>query len=123
MLRRYKARPTPPAPMPKVLLHKYNIDKLIFQRHCRQYDESKCLASVVYHDAELSMIMGERPFRPGDTATPRWYGPRWMPAETCGVKAIAGKIATGDTFVGDAAARKPSRKSATRLRGDGKALL
>ena len=37
---------------------------------------------------------------------PPWCRRRLDACQACGVKAIAGRIATGDTFVGDAATKK-----------------
>ena len=75
----------------QVLCTKYNIDKLIFSGIAGNMTSKigigdVCVGeTVMYHDAELSMI---------------------AQSDACGVKAIAGKIATGDTFVGDAATKK-----------------
>ena len=70
----------------QVLCTKYGIDKLIFQRHCRQYDQQDrhrdvCVGeTVVYHDAELSMIAQSAPFQTEYHAIPRWCRPRSTPA-------------------------------------------
>ena len=72
----------------QVLCTKYGIDKLIFSGIAGNMTSKigigdVCVGeTVVYHEAAL------------DACT------------ACGVKAIAGKIATGDTFVGDAETKK-----------------
>ena len=62
--------------------------------------------TVVYHDAELSMIAQSAPFQTEYHGDPALVQAALDACEACGVKAIAGKIATGDTFVGDAATKK-----------------
>lgn len=60
---------------------------------------------VVYHDADADCIEQSAPFLrefPGD---PRLVQAALDACAACGVKAIAGKIATGDRFVGDSATK------------------
>ena len=66
--------------------------------------------TVVYHDAELSMIAQSAPFQTEYHGDPALVQTALDACEACGVKAIAGKIATGDTFVGDAATKKTIEK-------------
>ena len=97
----------------QVLCTKYGIDKLIFSGIAGNMTSKigigdVCVGeTVVYHDAELSMIAQERtvPDRNyhGD---PALVQVALDACTACGVKAIAGKIATGDTFVGDAETKK-----------------
>ena len=62
--------------------------------------------TVVYHDAELDMLAQSAPFLKEYHGDPQLVQAALDACEACGVKAIAGKIATGDTFVGDAATKK-----------------
>ena len=62
--------------------------------------------TVVYHDAELSMIAQSAPFQTEYHGDPALVRAALDACAACGVKAIAGKIATGDTFVGDAETKK-----------------
>ena len=96
----------------QVLCTKYNIDKLIFSGIAGNMTSKigigdVCVGeTVVYHDAELSMIAQSAPFQTEYHGDPALVQAALDACEACGVKAIAGKIATGDTFVGDAATKK-----------------
>ena len=96
----------------QVLCTKYNIDKLIFSGIAGNMTSKigigdVCVGeTVVYHDAELSMIAQSAPFQTEYHGAPALVQAALDACEACGVKAIAGKIATGDTFVGDAATKK-----------------
>ncbi len=94
-----------------MLCTKYGIDKLIFSGIAGNMTSKigigdVCIGeTVVYHDAELSMIARVHRSRPSTTAIPL-VQVALDACAACGVKAIAGKIATGDTFVGDAETKK-----------------
>ena len=69
----------------QVLCTKYGIDKLIFSGIAGNMTSKigigdVCIGeTVVYHDAELSMIAQSAPFQTEYPATQRWSGPRWTP--------------------------------------------
>ena len=62
--------------------------------------------SVVYHDAELSMIAQSAPFLKAYPGDPEMIAAAEAACAACGVKSITGLIATGDTFVGDSETKK-----------------
>lgn len=62
--------------------------------------------SVVYHDAELSMIAQSAPFLKAYSGDPEMIAAAEAACAACGVKSITGLIATGDTFVGDSETKK-----------------
>lgn len=96
----------------QVLCTKYGIDKLIFSGIAGNMTSrigigDVCVGeTVVYHDAELSMIAQSAPFQTEYHGDPALVQAALDACTACGVKAIAGKIATGDTFVGDAETKK-----------------
>ena len=89
----------------QVLCTKYNIDKLIFSGIAGNMTSKigigdVCVGeTVVYHDAELSMIAQSAPFQTEYHGDPALVQAALDACEACGVKAIAGKIATGDQFI------------------------
>ena len=91
----------------QVLCTKYGIDKLIFSGIAGNMTSKigigdVCIGeTVVYHDAELSMIAQSAPFQTEYHGDPALVRTALDACAACGVKAIAGKIATGDLFVGD----------------------
>ena len=96
----------------QVLCTKYCIDRLIFSGIAGNMTSKigigdVCIGeTVVYHDAELSMIAQSAPFQTEYHGDPALVQTALDACAACGVKAIAGKIATGDTFVGDAETKK-----------------
>ena len=62
--------------------------------------------TVFYHDAQLDMLAQSAPFLKEYRGDPALVQAALDACQACGVKAIAGRIATGDTFVGDAATKK-----------------
>lgn len=62
--------------------------------------------TVVYHDAQDDMICQSAPFLKEYSGDPALVDAALAACEACGVKAIAGKIATGDLFVGDAETKR-----------------
>ena len=62
--------------------------------------------TVVYHDADMDMLCQSAPFTKEYHGDPVLVQAALDACAACGVKAIAGKIATGDTFVGDTATKQ-----------------
>ena len=60
---------------------------------------------VVYHDADTDCIVQSAPFLEEFPGDPALVQSALDACAACGVKAIAGKIATGDRFVGDSATK------------------
>ena len=86
----------------QVLITKFGAEKIIFSGIAGNMTSKIGIGDVVigktvlYHDAQLDMICQTPPFLkeyPGD--------PALIAAAEAGVKALVGKIATGDLFVGD----------------------
>ena len=96
----------------QVLCTRYGIDWLIFSGIAGNMTSKigigdVCVGeTVVYHDAELDMLAQSAPFLKEYHGDPALVAAALDACAACGVKAIAGKIATGDTFVGDAATKK-----------------
>ena len=96
----------------QVLCTRYGIDRLIFSGIAGNMTSkigigNVCVGeTVVYHDAELDMLAQSAPFLKEYHGDPALVAAALDACAACGVKAIAGKIATGDTFVGDAATKK-----------------
>ena len=61
--------------------------------------------TVVYHDAEDSMIAQSAPFLTEYPGDPALVEAALAACAALGVKAIAGRIATGDRFIGDSATK------------------
>ena len=96
----------------QVLITKFGAEKIIFSGIAGNMTSKigigdVCVGeTVVYHDAELSMIAQSAPFQTEYHGDPALVQAALDACTACGVKAIAGKIATGDTFVGDAETKK-----------------
>ena len=96
----------------QVLCTRYGIDRLIFSGIAGNMTSKigigdVCVGeTVVYHDAELDMLAQSAPFLKEYHGDPALVAAALDACAACGIKAIAGKIATGDTFVGDAATKK-----------------
>ena len=96
----------------QVLCTRYGTDRLIFSGIAGNMTSKigigdVCVGeTVVYHDAELDMLAQSAPFLKEYHGDPALVAAALDACAACGVKAIAGKIATGDTFVGDAATKK-----------------
>ena len=61
--------------------------------------------TVLYHDAQLDMICQNPPFLKEYTGDPELIAAAEKACAEAGVKALVGKIATGDLFVGDSATK------------------
>lgn len=96
----------------QVLCTKYNVDKLIFSGIAGNMTAKIGIGDVVvgrevvYHDAEPDMICQSAPFLKEFACDPALVDAALAACDRLGVKAIAGKIATGDQFVGDTATKK-----------------
>lgn len=96
----------------QVLITKYGAEKIIFSGIAGNMTSKigigdVCVGkTVLYHDAELDMLAQSAPFLKEYTGDPALVQAAMAACEACGVKAIAGKIATGDLFVGDAATKQ-----------------
>ena len=95
----------------QVLITRYGAEKILFSGVAGNMTSrigigDVCVGQlVVYHDADARCIVQSAPFLeefPGDPALVRCA---LDACAACGVKAIAGKITTGDRFVGDSATK------------------
>ena len=95
----------------QVLCTKYGIGRLIFSGVAGNMTGKigigdVCVGETVfYHDAELDMLAQSAPFLTEYHGDPALVQAALDACSACGVKAIAGRIATGDTFVGDSATK------------------
>ena len=91
----------------QVLCTKYGIDKLIFSGIAGNMTSKIGIGDVVigktvlYHDAQLDMICQNPPFLKEYAGDPALIAAAEAACAEAGVKALVGKIATGDLFVGD----------------------
>ena len=96
----------------QVLITKYGAEKIIFSGIAGNMTSKigigdVCVGeTVVYHDAQNDMIAQSAPFTAEYHGDPALVKAALDACNACGVKAIAGKIATGDLFVGDAVIKK-----------------
>ena len=96
----------------QVLITKFGAEKIIFSGIAGNMTSKigigdVCVGeTVVYHDAQNDMIAQSAPFTAEYHGDPALVKAALDACNACGVKAIAGKIATGDLFVGDAATKK-----------------
>ena len=96
----------------QVLITRYGAEKIIFSGIAGNMTAKIGIGDVVvgqtvfYHDAELDMLCQSAPFLKAYTGDPALVALALDACRACGVKAIAGRIATGDRFVGDAATKK-----------------
>ncbi len=95
----------------QVLITKYGAERIIFSGIAGNMSSQIGIGdvvvgkTVVYHDAQDDMIAQSAPFTavyPGDETL---VNAAMEACKAAGVKAIAGKIATGDQFVGDSATK------------------
>ena len=80
----------------QVLITKFGAEKIIF---------SGIAGNMLYHDAQLDMICQNPPYRKEYTGDPELIAAAEKACAEAGVKALVGKIATGDLFVGDSATK------------------
>ena len=95
----------------QVLITKFGAEKIIFSGIAGNMTSKIGIGDVVigktvlYHDAQLDMICQNPPFLKEYTGDPALIAAAEKACADAGVKALAGKIATGDMFVGDSATK------------------
>lgn len=95
----------------QVLITKFCAEKIIFSGIAGNMTSKIGIGDVVigktvlYHDAQLDMICQNPPFLKEYTGDPALIAAAEKACANVGVKALAGKIATGDMFVGDSATK------------------
>ncbi len=95
----------------QVLITKFCAEKIIFSGIAGNMTSKIGIGDVVigktvlYHDAQLDMICQNPPFLKEYTGDPALIAAAEKACADAGVKALAGKIATGDMFVGDSATK------------------
>lgn len=111
----------------QVLITKYGAEKIIFSGIAGNMTSKigigdVCVGeTVVYHDAQNDMIAQSAPFTAEYHGDPALVKAALDACNACGVKAIAGKIATGDLFCWRCRHQKGYRgQMPARLRGDGR---
>ena len=91
----------------QVLITKFGAEKIIFSGIAGNMTSKIGIGDVVigktvlYHDAQLDMICQNPPFLKEYTGDPELIAAAEAACKAAGVKALTGKIATGDLFVGD----------------------
>ena len=91
----------------QVLITKFGAEKIIFSGIAGNMTSKIGIGDVVigktvlYHDAQLDMICQNPPFLKEYTGDPALIAAAEKACADAGVKALVGKIATGDLFVGD----------------------
>ena len=91
----------------QVLITKFGAEKIIFSGIAGNMTSKIGIGDVVigktvlYHDAQLDMICQNPPFLKEYTGDPALIAAAEAACKAVGVKALTGKIATGDLFVGD----------------------
>ncbi len=95
----------------QVLVTKYGAEKIIFSGIAGNMTSKVTIGdvvigkTVVYHDAELSMICQNPPYLKEYAGDPALLAAAEAACAEAGVRCLAGKIATGDRFVGDSATK------------------
>lgn len=96
----------------QVLITRYGADRIIFSGIAGNMTSKIGIGDVVigktvlYHDAQLDMICQNPPYLKEYAGDPALVAAAERACADAGVKAIAGKIATGDLFVGDSATKQ-----------------
>ena len=96
----------------QVLITKYGAERIIFSGIAGNMTTRIGIGDVVvgqtvfYHDAQLDMLSQSAPYLTEYTGDPAMVDAALSACARLGVNAIAGRIATGDLFVGDAATKK-----------------
>ena len=110
----------------QVLITRFGAEKIIFSGIAGNMTSKIGIGDVVigktvlYHDAQLDMICQNPPYLKEYTGDPALIAAAEKACAAAGVKALTGKIATGDLFVGDSETKAAiEAKCAPRLRGDG----
>ena len=95
----------------QVLITKFGAEKIIFSGIAGNMTSKIGIGDVVigktvlYHDAQLDMICQNPPYQKEYTGDPELIAAAEKACAEAGVKALVGKIATGDLFVGDSATK------------------
>ena len=95
----------------QVLATRYGVDAIIFSGVAGNLSPKIGIGDVVvgktvlYHDADMDMLDQSAPFLDEYPGDPALVQAAMDACAACGVKAIAGRIATGDRFVGDTATK------------------
>ena len=95
----------------QVLITRYGADHILFSGIAGNMSSQIGIGdvvvgrTVVYHDAEDSMIAQSAPFLTEYPGDPALVDAALAACAQLGVKAIAGRIATGDRFIGDSASK------------------
>lgn len=96
----------------QVLITKFGVEKIIFSGIAGNMTARIGIGDVVvgqtvfYHDAELDMLAQSAPYLKEYTGDPALVQAALDACQSLGVRAIAGRIATGDLFVGDAETKR-----------------
>lgn len=96
----------------QVLITRYGAQRIIFSGIAGNMTSKigigdVCVGeTVVYHDAQDDMIAQSAPFTAEYHGDPALVQAALDACAACGVRAISGKIATGDLFVGDAGTKR-----------------
>ena len=96
----------------QVLITKFGAQRIIFSGIAGNMTSKIGIGDVVigktvlYHDAELDMICQNPPYLKEYAGDPEMIAAAEAACADAGVRAIAGRIATGDQFVGDAATKE-----------------
>ena len=91
----------------QVLITKYGAEKIIFSGVAGNMTSKIGIGDVVigqtvlYHDADMDMLDQNPPYLHENPGHPALIAAAQAACAQAGVKAIAGRIATGDRFVGD----------------------
>ena len=97
----------------QVLITRYGAEKIIFSGIAGNMTSKIGIGDVVigktvlYHDAQLDMICQNPPYLKEYTGDPALIAAAEKACAEAGVKALTGKIATGDLFVGDSETKAP----------------
>ena len=95
----------------QVLITRYGAQRILFSGIAGNMSDAIGIGDVVvgktvfYHDAELRMLAESAPFLQAYEGDPTLLAAAMDACKALGVTAIAGRIATGDLFIGDAAAK------------------
>ena len=95
----------------QVLITKYGAEKIVFSGIAGNMTSKVTIGdvvigkTVVYHDAELSMICQNPPFLKEYAGDEAMVAAAEAACADAGVHCLAGRIATGDKFVGDTATK------------------
>ena len=95
----------------QVLITKYGAERIIFSGIAGNMSSEIGIGDVVigktvlYHDAQLDMICQNPPYLKEYAGDPALIAAAEAACAAAGVKALTGKIATGDLFIGDRASK------------------